>query len=91
MVVDPEDTVDMVGTDPTGIEVLVEAVMDPVATAAVGGPVVAVVADHLVVQAMDRAAMVVVVVVVAADSHSHPTTSTQCPLQRLRFFVSNQT
>ena len=91
MVVNPEDTVDLVGMDPTGVEVLVEAVMDPVETAVVEDPVVTAVTDHLVVQAMDRAAMVVVVVVAAADSHSHPKTSTQCPLQRLRFFVSNLT
>ena len=69
---DPVDAVDMVATDQTEVEVLVAVVVeDPVAAVA-----------HLVVQAMDQAAMVVVEVVAAVvDSHSYLTISIQCLLQ----------
>ena len=84
--VDLADTMDMVVTHHTEVEVTVEVAMDPVAAAAeVEDPAVAAV-DHLVVVAMDRAAMVVVAmaaVVVAAVAvfHSHLTTLIQCSLQ----------
>ena len=65
------DTMEMVVTDQVEVEALVAVVVLAVVVAVV----------HMVVQAMDQAAMEVAEVEAVEDSHSHHTTSTQCPLQ----------